>query len=385
TRAVLLWESPSSTTSTQGSDDIGVHDNSRMSRVLLVGKGPPDRGGISAFLQRLFDGALAREHELTLLNLTRSGPPAGGRFTASNVTRTLTDARLLRRASRDVDVVHLHTALVPLVTLVRAGILVRAARPRRNRVLLHVHSGLVEIWLHGRVRALLTRLLLRPCRTVVACSEGSRAALSAVLGARVVLVDNGIDTHAFAPGATTEREDPPRVLYAGLISPRKGVPELVRASRLLVDRGVDHELVLAGGTPDEGPEDEREARAEDSPAARWIGAQPHEAMPDLHRSADVFCLPSCWEAMPLSVLEAMASGVPVVATAVGDVPRVVRPGVTGLLVPPRDPEALARALEELLTDSAKRREWGRAARRCVVENHSEAVVVDGLRELYERK
>lgn len=355
-----------------------------MSRVLLVGKGPPDRGGISAFLQRLLDGPLAREHELALLNLTRSGPLAGGRFTASNVSRTVADARLLRRASRDVDVVHVHTALVPLVTLVRAGILVRAARPRRNRVLLHVHSGLVELWLRGRARAFLTRLLLRPCHTVIACSEGSRAALSAVLGARVVLVDNGVDTDAFAPG-TNDREGPPRVLYAGLISPRKGVGDLVRASRLLVERGVDHELVLAGGTPDEGPEDEREARAEDSPAARWVGPQPHGAMPDLHRSAGVFCLPSWWEAMPLSVLEAMASGVPVVATSVGDVPRVVRPGATGLLVPPRSPEALAAALEELLTDEAKRREWGHAARRLVVENHSEGVVVDGLRELYERK
>lgn len=355
-----------------------------MSRVLLVGKGPPDRGGISAFLQRLLDGPLAREHEVSLLNLTRSGPPAGGRFTASNVTRTLADARALRRASKDVDVVHVHTALVPLVTLVRAGILVRAGRPRRKRVLLHVHSGLVEIWLHGRARALLARLLLRPCDTVIACSEGSRAALAAALGDRVILVDNGVDTEAFTPGPK-DREGPPRVLYAGLISPRKGVPDLVRASRLLIERGVDHELVLAGGTPDEGAEDEREARAEDSPAARWAGPQPHEAMPDLHRSADVFCLPSWWEAMPLSVLEAMSCGVPVVATAVGDVPRVVRPGATGLLVPPREPEALADALEELLTDPAKRREWGGAARRLVERRHSEGVVVDGLRELYERK
>lgn len=355
-----------------------------MSRVLLVGKGPPDRGGISAFLQRLLAGPLSAEHDVSLLNLTRTGPAAGGRFTASNVTRTLSDARALRRAARDVDVVHVHTALVPGVTLVRAGILARAARPRRNRVLMHVHSGLVELWLKPGPRTFLTKLLLRPCHVVIACSEGSREALANVLGDRVVLVDNGVDVEAFSPPVDRPAQTP-RVLYAGLLSPRKGVPELIRASRLLLDRGVDHELVLAGGTPDEGPADERAARAEDSPAARWIGPQPHEAMADLHRSADVFCLPSWWEAMPLSVLEAMATGAPVVATAVGDVPRVVRSGETGLLVPPRDPAALADALEELLTDRDKRRDWGHRARQLVTEAHSEAVTVAGLRELYDHK
>ena len=353
-----------------------------MSRVLLVGKGPPDRGGISAFLQRLLASPLAREHDLSLLNLSRPGPPAGGRFTASNVTRTLRDAAELRRAAEGVDVVHVHTALVPLVTMIRAGILVRAAR--RARVLLHVHSGLVEIWQRGRLRGLVTKLLLRPCDTVIACSEGSRAALATILGDRVVLVDNGVDTTAFSP--PPERpEGVPKILYAGLISPRKGVPELVRASRLLLERGVDHELVLAGGTPDEGAADERAARAEDSPAARWIGPQPHEAMAGLYRGAAVFCLPSWWEAMPLSILEAMSSGLPVVATDVGDVPRVVRPGETGFLVAPRNAAGLAAALEELLTDPAKRDMLGRNARRVVEEHHSEAVTTSALGHLYDRK
>lgn len=354
-----------------------------MSRVLLVGKGPPDRGGISAFLVRLLAGPLAEDHEISLLNLTRSGPPAGGRFTASNVVRTLADARRLRRAAGDGGIVHVHTALVPLVTMVRAGVLVRAARPRRNRVLVHVHSGLVELWLRGRLRRLLTRALLRPCDTVIACSEGSRAALASVLGTKVVLVDNGVDVRAFSPPPERSARTP-RILYAGLLSPRKGVPELVRASRLLLDRGIDHELVIAGGTPDEGPGDERAARAEDSPAARWIGPQAHEAMAALYRDADVFCLPSWWEAMPLSILEAMASGLPVVATAVGDVPRVVRTGATGLTVPPRDPQALADALAELLTDPGRRRQWGRAARELVEREHSEAVTVAALRVVYSR-
>lgn len=353
-----------------------------MTRVLLVGKGPPDRGGISAFLQRLLASSLASRHELRLLNLTRSAPPEGaGRFTTSNVARTVRDVLDVRRAAAAADVVHVHTALVPLPTLLRAGVLSRAARPRRTRVLLHVHSGLVERWLHRRWRRLLVRLLLRPCEVVVACSEGSREVLAAALWERVVLIDNGVDVEQFSP-AEPAAGGPPRILYAGLLSPRKGVPDLVRASRLLLERGLDHELVIAGGTPDEGPEAERAARREDSPAARWIGPQPHEAMRDLYRSAAVFCLPSWWEAMPLSVLEAMAAGLPVVATPVGDVPRVVRPGETGLLVPLQDEEALADALAELLRDPARRAALGRRARELVVEHHSEAAMVEEIAGLY---
>ncbi|MDQ3982180.1 MAG: glycosyltransferase family 4 protein [Actinomycetota bacterium] len=352
-----------------------------MTRILLVAKGPPDRGGISAFVQRLLEGRLAELHDVRLLNLTRNETPAGGRLTARNVVRTLSDARRLRLEARAADAVHVHTALVPFVTLVRAGVLARAARPRRNRVLVHVHSGLVERWLHGRGRRLAAKVLLRPCDTVVACSHGSHAALAAVLGDRVVLVDNGVDLDRFEPGPAPAHA-PPRILYAGLLSPRKGVVDLISASRLLAERGVAHELWIAGGTPDEGPEAERQVRAEHSPALRWLGPRPHESMPGLYRETDVLCLPSWWEAMPLSILEAMASGRPVVATDVGDLARAVLPGRTGLLVPPRDPAALAAALEELLRDPAAREAYGRAGRELVATAFSEEAMLDALVPLY---
>ena len=88
-----------------------------MSRVLLVGKGPPDRGGISAFLQTLLGSELATSHQLSLLNLYRDEVLRGGRFTRANITRTLVDAKNLWLASRQVDVVHINTALVPSATL----------------------------------------------------------------------------------------------------------------------------------------------------------------------------------------------------------------------------------------------------------------------------
>jgi glycosyltransferase involved in cell wall biosynthesis len=216
---------------------------------------------------------------------------------------------------------------------------------------------------------------------VVAVSEGGQRALVRATGRAIRLVENGVE---LGPALTARTGDgAPRVLFAGVLTPRKGVVDLLLASRLLAERGVPHELVLAGGTPDEGPDAEAEVRAAaEGSRARFLGAQPHEAMTGLYREADVFCLPSWWEAMPLSVLEAMASGLPVVASMVGDIPRAVEDGVTGRLVPPRQPAALADALEPLLRDRASRRAMGLAGRQRAEREFDLAETVNEIDALY---
>src|SRR5712691_2854183 len=322
-------------------------------RVVLVGKGPPDRGGIASFLVDLQKSDLRARHELRLVNLYQDGDRAGGRLTAANVTRTLGDAGRVWRAARGAELVHIHTALVPLVTLARG--------PRR----------------------ILARLALAAAHCVVTVSSGSEAALKAALsGGRVRLVYNGVDLAAYDAGPA---HDPPRILFAGVLTPRKGVIDLLQASRLLLDRGVAHELLLAGGTPEEGTRIEaevRQAAGTMAPAARFLGPQPHEEMPALYREADVFCLPSWWEAMPLTILEAMAARLPVVATPVGDIARMVEDGVTGRLVAPNQPQALADALEPLLRNVERRRAMGRMAAQRVSDRFSIAGTAAALDRLY---
>ena len=113
-----------------------------------------------------------------------------------------------------------------------------------------------------------------------------------------------------------------------------------------------------------------------------IPPQPHQDMPALYRRVDLFCLPSWWEAMPLTVLEAMAAGLPVVATSVGDIARMVEDGVTGRLVPPHQPEALAGALEPLLRNVELRRAMGRAARQTVNDRFNLSGAAAALDLLY---
>ena len=352
-------------------------------RVLLVAKGAPDRGGIATFVADLCAGDLSRTHELTFLNVAHHGTPEGGKASFGNVRRTLTDAVLVWRHARGQDIVHINSALTPTVTVLRAGLLALAARLRGCRVLVHAHGGNIESWLTTRRARAVFRAAMLPVDLVVAVWESGRAALSDVLGAhRVVLVTNGVDTTRFRPRPATARV--PKVLYVGLLTPRKGVLDLVEASRTLRREGVQHELLLVGGTPDEGPDAAEPVRDAARGEATLLGTRPPEQMPAAYAEGDVQCLPSWWEAMPLSVLEGMASGLPVVATDVGEVPRMVEHGVTGYVVPARSPDALASALRKLLTDPEQRRRMGAAGRRRVEERFSSAATARAIAELYER-
>jgi glycosyltransferase involved in cell wall biosynthesis len=353
-----------------------------MMKVLLVGKGAPDRGGIPTFLDTLLASRLAVQHDLRFLNLAHAGTPEGGRATMGNIRRTVRDATAVWRAARGRDVVHIHSALAPAVTVVRAGLLAAAGRLRGCAVVIHAHGGGIQLWLTSRRRRALLRLTLSPAHRVVAVWTSGRDLLRTVLPAgRVGLIDNGVSVEAFS--GRSSANDPPRILYVGLLTPRKGVLDLIEASRLLRERDVAHEVWLVGGTPDEGPGAEAEARAGFDGAVKLLGSRPPEQMPAAYAEADVLCLPSWWEAMPLSVLEAMAAGLPVVATDVGDVARAVADGVTGYVVPVKDAERLAAALEPLLRDPDLRRRMGDAGRERVTAMFSSAVTAGAVASLYD--
>jgi len=354
-----------------------------VSRVLLVGKGAPDRGGIAAFLGDLCSGDLAREHQVTFLNVAHHDTPEGGRATWGNLRRTVLDAVRVWRAARGQDVVHLNSALAPSVTVLRAGLLALAARLRGCAVLVHAHGGNIETWLTTRRARLVMRVAMGPADRVVAVWEAGCRALADVLGPqRVSLVDNGVDTDRFRPATPADRV--PRVLYVGLLTARKGVLDLVSASRMLADEGLEHELLLLGGNPDEGPHAAEPVRAAAAGRATLLGTRPPDQMPAAYAEGDVFCLPSWWEAMPLAVLEAMASGLPVVATDVGDVARLVEDGVSGYVVPARSPQQLAGALRKLLDDPDLRRRMGQAGRRRAEEQFSGASTTRAVGALYAR-
>jgi glycosyltransferase involved in cell wall biosynthesis len=189
----------------------------------------------------------------------------------------------------------------------------------------------------------------------------------------------GVDLERFAPAADVAAERarafadrPPLtapgarvLLMLGQPVLAKGYVELLDAWRAVAPLAGEWHLVMAGGGW--GNVDlERECRSRGiSERAHWIGAQPAERIPALMRASDGFVLPSHNEGLSISVLEAMATGLPVVATDVGGHAEVLRDGESGWLVPARDVAALERALRELTGSAAERARRGSAARRAV--------------------
>ena len=358
-------------------------------RLVVVGRGAPERGGIPTYLDMMQRQSARFGVPVEVLNLTPAGGSDGGVASWANIARTLGDTLRVLRVARRGDIVHVHSALAPTVTAVRAGLLLLAARLRGARTVLHAHGGrLAQQPPEGRGR-LLTSLAVRPATRVVAVAEVVREALLGlgVDGGRLSVVPNGVDLGRFErPGSAASETScdevrPPRVLYAGILSPRKGVLDLVEASRLLQERGVAHELWLAGGVPDEGRAAYDEVLGELPDTVRRLGALPPESMPEVYAACDVFCLPSWWEAMPLTVLEAQAAGLPVVATDVGDVARLVVDGESGLLVPARDVDGLTAALEGLLVSSGTRLTMGAHAR-AFAARFDERATIDALADLF---
>ena len=223
------------------------------------------------------------------------------------------------------------------------------------------------------------RGLLRDARRVVALSERARDALSFIdPEVRIDVVPNPVAVPAWQAPLTGS---PPTVLFLGMIREAKGAFDLLHAWPAVREAVPDARLVLAGvGEMERAREIARENGFEDALVMPgWIGGEEKE---QLLRDAWAFALPSHWEALPMSVLEAMAAGVPVVASRVGGIPDTVVDGQTGLLVEPRDINRLSQALIAVLADEPRRRAMGAAGRARAQEHFSAEVVVPRLEAVW---
>lgn len=225
-------------------------------------------------------------------------------------------------------------------------------------------------WLvHDRRKADSVLAALEPVDRVITVSRRQRATYEkiGVSPRRMVTVPNGVLSRASSPGRAAARRalglDPgqPVVMTVGRLAVMKGQCHLVDAAPLLLRRFPDLAVVLIGDGHLRGALADQAERLRVSHAVRLVG---HRAdARGLLDAADVFAMPSRHEGMPLAVLEAMDAGLPVVGTRVIGTSEAVADGITGRLVPPRRPAALAEAIEELLGDAVLRRRMGAAGRR----------------------
>jgi len=280
-------------------------------------------------------------------------------------------ARVLRRhwAAHPPDVVHAHFWMSGLASVEAAASLLDPVPVLQTFHALgsvkRRHQGAADTSPPDRID--LERALCRDVSHVVAtCSdEVFELRRLGLPSDRVSIVPCGVDTSVFTPrGPVAPRSDRKRLLVLGRLVERKGQDDAVRALRAVPDA----ELVVVGGPPAEAVDADPEVRRLRAIAAEagvgdrlcFAGAVARADVPAWVRSADVVLAVPWYEPFGITPLEAMACGRPVVATAVGGLVDTVVDGVTGDLVPPRDPQRLGEVLAALLADDQRRAAYGAA-------------------------
>jgi glycosyltransferase involved in cell wall biosynthesis len=360
-----------------------------VARILMLTQ--PTDGGVFQHVVRLCEGLAALGHE-PVVGAPLDGRPPGleaevlplpmGRAVSPRAdSRAVAGAaRLVRRVRPDV--VHAHSS--------KAGAVARLARPAFPRTPLvytphgYAFAGHFESE-RERSRYRAVERALAPLATVVLCVCEAERRLAASVGPerRTRVVHNGIPAPEDAPGHPALeplRERGPVVGVVTLLRPGKGLETLVDALPGLLSEHPGASVAVAGRGPDREAIEARAAERGVADALHLLG-ETAGPMP-LLAGADLFVSASWAESFPYNVLEAMAAGLPVVATDVGGTAEAVVHGETGLVVPPRDPVALGRAIGELLAEPARRERMGEAGRRRVAERFTVERMLDGTTAVY---
>ena len=339
------------------------------------------RGVELHIITRRYPGFAAFEH---IDGIPVHRMPIIGPKPVASLLFTLSALLLLRRLRPNL--IHAHELLSPTTTAIAAKRL--WGTPVVAKVLRGGTLGDIAKLHRSKVSATRVPVLLSKVDAFVVISQEIERELEAngIPAERRHFIPNGVDTGRFAPLPTAERQSmrdqlgmngAPTAVFSGRLSAEKGLGGLVRAWPQVRATAPGAELVILGAG-----DEEADLRAAAGEGIRFAGYV--ENVVGYLQAADAFVLPSQTEGLSNALLEAMAVGLPVAATAVGGAPDVISHGKNGLLVPPDAPHEMAQTIGDLLRDPAAREALGAEARRRIECEYSLPVTVDRLLTLYER-
>lgn len=361
-------------------------------RVVVVAHGPPLKGGVATVaLDLVEDPVLNAEFEMVFQN-TSQNDEARGKFALVNVRRAVTDAWDTFRLARRGAVVHSHSVQEPWLTGWRQVAIAAAARLRGAKVLLHNHAQPPYMERPGEYLvsrpnrwafAVLDRLVEANILIAAAGEANIRPYMPTV---DLPVVHNSAVVDEMVP--TSAVHDPPVVLFIGEILERKGLVTLLDALDLLDERGIgDYELRIIGDNRPGLDPDKDEMVAEITRRGRADTMTGPLSRAEVYANlaeADLYVFPTWTEGQPFTVIEALSSGVPIVASDIQAISAMIEDPTHGRLLDMHDTVGFADAIAELLADPDERRRISAANRERAHERFDRPVFRERIAELYRR-
>lgn len=371
----------------------------RLNICMITREFPPEPGGIGYFVYSLSKKLVEKGHEVTVV--TRGSTKRTNRKVVDGINvfeATFFPAypfhlsihgffvnSVLKALESDMSLVHFHSPVTPAVhtklptiVTVHTTMKVDARYHESDNIYLFAEKW-QSLTVSSRAELKLFRLAGK--LTSVSGSVARELAEYGIETENVTVIGNGVDEKLFTP-AKTKRQDS-YVLYTGVLRARKGLFDLVECARLVSKEYPDTKFVILGKGPLLGPLKEYVRKMKIEKNVVFLGYVTREQLIETYQNASVHVVPSVYEGLPTVLLEAMASGLPVVATTVGGNADVISNGVNGFLVPPRSPGEMSKKIATLLDDASLRRKIGNAARKTIEERYTWDRITDNVLRSYQ--
>jgi L-malate glycosyltransferase len=368
---------------------------------MLTHEFPPGPGGVAPYVHQLSKGLVQRGHNVTVISRGDWRKPVHEEIDGISVYRVgfipsypspfwlhgVWVNRLFRSLESDLDLLHVHAALVPIVHTSIPTVFTSHGTVKKdinNMPIKSFHFLVVKII--SRQLFNIERSHLHRADVITTVSKSGVEELKKYYGIdkEITVIGNGVDSNVFAP-AQKKQTSEPYILYTGRLETQKGLVDLIESARYVCQKHRNLKFVLVGkGTIEKMLRTmvSKLGLGQNLFFAGYISNR--DKLIEYYRNATIYVLPSYYEGLPTSLLEAMACGIPSIATNVDGSSEVITDGETGLLVPPRNPKMLAEAILKLLNDESLRSRMGAKGREHVVGNYDWEIIVDRIENIYRR-
>lgn len=343
--------------------------------VLMIG---PDRvrvkGGMSTVINNYYNSDIKDKANIRFISSVVDGKKIFKAFTFIK-SYLLTIYYLM---FSNINIVHIHTA--SRNSFIRKSYYIRLARLFRKKIIIHMHGGEFDkyYWNESNEKKRnKIRKILNYSDVIIALGEKWKKSISEYCDTKIVVINNAIKTN----DKNNYSLESNKIVFLGRLEEAKGVFDLIEAAKKICKQNNEVEFILAGNKNEDKIKSiiSYNNLTERIKLTGWIGS---EEIDKLLKETMIFILPSYNEGMPMSILEAMSYGIPIISTNVGGIPELVK-SENGILINPGDIEELEKAIEVLIKDEKMRLEISKSNYNIIINRYSQEKHNKSLLNLYE--